>query len=75
MDERSIYTVALTDVEWIKSSYTMNNNDCVETAAIPGLPAMAVRDSKNTHLPVTRVSRSAWTQFIAAAKAGDLVQA
>ncbi|MYS86471.1 DUF397 domain-containing protein [Embleya scabrispora] len=73
--DNSIYAVPLTDVEWVKSSYTNNDNDCVELAEIPGVSAIAIRDSKNTHLPVTRVSQPAWQQFIAAAKAGNFVQA
>jgi hypothetical protein len=35
----------LSALRWIKSSYSANNGDCVEIAAITG--AVAARDSKN----------------------------
>ncbi|WP_406282485.1 DUF397 domain-containing protein [Embleya sp. NBC_00896] len=75
MDLREMYAVELAGVAWTKSSYTANNNDCVETAPVPGIAATAVRDSKNTQLPATRVSRAAWAAFVTAAKAGTLTEA
>ncbi|WP_220183385.1 DUF397 domain-containing protein [Sphaerisporangium album] len=51
---------------WRKSSFTANNGQCVEVADIPGLTAVAIRDSKNTGLPAARVSVSAWSAFLRA---------
>jgi hypothetical protein len=75
MDLTDIYHLDLDGIVWTKSSYTANAGDCVETGAIPGSAAMAVRDSKNTKLPATRVSTSAWHAFVSAAKTGRFVQA
>jgi hypothetical protein len=75
MDLNDIYRLDLDGIVWTKSSFTANAGDCVETGDIPGAAAVAVRDSKNTNLPVTRVSASAWHEFVNAAKAGRFVQA
>ncbi|MYW03842.1 DUF397 domain-containing protein [Streptomyces sp. SID3343] len=75
MNVTDLYNVSLDDASWRKSSYTANNDQCVEIAELGALPAVAVRDSKNPHLPASRVSQAAWRQFIAAAKAGGHVQA
>jgi hypothetical protein len=48
--------------DWLKSSYSAPNGDCVEVGRRIG-----IRDSKSTgHLPVTA---SAWSAFLAAVKA------
>jgi hypothetical protein len=49
----------------MRSSYTANNGNCVEVAGIPGGAGIAVRDSKNVDIPATRVSRRAWSAFLA----------
>jgi Domain of unknown function (DUF397) len=60
----TFYAADLTGAQWRKSSYTTGSGNCVEVAAIPGLPATAIRDSKNTHIPALRVSDTAWNTFV-----------
>ncbi|GAA2664884.1 DUF397 domain-containing protein [Streptomyces lunalinharesii] len=64
--------IDLAGAVWRKSSYTAGNGNCVEVADIPGATGIAVRDSKNTHLPAARVSRPAWSAFVAAVAGGAL---
>ncbi|MEV0279479.1 DUF397 domain-containing protein [Streptomyces sp. NPDC050610] len=61
-----LYAVDLARAAWRKSSYTANNGNCVEVARIPTMPGVAVRDSKNVDIPAARVSRAAWSSFVAA---------
>ncbi|MFF0060796.1 DUF397 domain-containing protein [Streptomyces sp. NPDC005279] len=50
-------------LEWIKSSYSSGNGECVEVASnLAGI--VAVRDSKLPESPVVRLPASAWTDFI-----------
>ncbi|MDX3231280.1 DUF397 domain-containing protein [Streptomyces sp. ME19-01-6] len=65
-DSADLYTGDLASATWRKSSYTANNGNCVEVADMPNAPGIAVRDSKNTHLPAARVSHAAWSAFLAA---------
>ncbi|MGW7366526.1 DUF397 domain-containing protein [Streptomyces sp. NPDC054841] len=48
---------------WQRSSRSVGMNNCVETARCAD-GALAVRDSKNVHLPVLRFSPAAWTGFL-----------
>ena len=50
------------DLTWVTSSYSANSGDCVQVARTP--EDVAVRDSKDPHGPVLRVSRTAWRQLI-----------
>ncbi|MYV99703.1 DUF397 domain-containing protein [Streptomyces sp. SID3343] len=75
MDSNDIFCLDLDGIVWTKSSYTANAGDCVERGAIPGSAAVAVRDSKITEFPTTRVSAAAWREFVSAAKTGRFVQA
>ncbi|WP_405796940.1 DUF397 domain-containing protein [Streptomyces sp. NBC_01506] len=48
--------------EFVKSSYSSGNGECVEVARnVPG--AVAVRDSKHVAGPVVTVSPPAWGVF------------
>lgn len=47
---------------WIKSSYSMQNGDCVETLQMG--EGIAVRDSKRPGGPHLRLSAAAWTAFL-----------
>jgi hypothetical protein len=67
-----LYAVDLAGAAWRRSSYTVNNSNCVEVAELPGAVGTAVRDSKNPHLPAARVSRDAWTAFVRAVAADAL---
>ena len=56
---------------WLKSSYSVGMNNCVETARLsPGL--LAVRDSKNTAGPALMFPPSAWSAFVEDLCHGDL---
>ncbi|WTW98241.1 DUF397 domain-containing protein [Streptomycetaceae bacterium NBC_01309] len=68
MNVSGMYDIELDGVAWRKSSYTANNDQCVEIADVPTCPVVAVRDSKNPHIPAARVSGTAWGTFIQAAK-------
>lgn len=72
MDVTDLYEIQLDGIAWRKSSYTANNDQCVEIADVPVWPAVAVRDSKNPHIPAARVSTAGWSTFIQAAKDGGL---
>ncbi|MEV6791646.1 DUF397 domain-containing protein [Streptomyces sp. NPDC051320] len=56
---------------WFKSSYSgANTSECVETAFLPGGPA--VRDSKDRHGPQLAFGAPAWAGFVAALRNGQL---
>ncbi|MCW2876959.1 MAG: hypothetical protein JWQ95_1059 [Sphaerisporangium sp.] len=65
-----IYAADLETALWVKSSYTANNGQCVEIANVPGLTLIAIRDSKNAHIPPARVSGHAWAHFLRAVTSG-----
>jgi Domain of unknown function (DUF397) len=55
---------------WRKSSYSGDQGNCIEVAALPD--GAAVRDSKDASGPVLRFSAKAWQAFLSAVKAGRL---
>ncbi|MBD0736575.1 DUF397 domain-containing protein [Streptomyces sp. CBMA29] len=55
---------------WTKSSYSGNNGNCVEVAALPD-GARATRDSKDPHGPALLFPAPEWTAFLAAVIAGE----
>ncbi|QOV37226.1 DUF397 domain-containing protein [Streptomyces ferrugineus] len=49
--------------EFVKSSYSSGNGECVEVARnIPG--TVAVRDSKDADGPILQLPPGAWTHFL-----------
>ncbi|MBT2423864.1 DUF397 domain-containing protein [Streptomyces sp. ISL-22] len=49
--------------EFVKSSYSSGNGECVEVARnIPG--AVAVRDSKDADGPILQLTQGSWTAFL-----------
>ena len=50
-------------MNWVKSSMSIANGQCVEVAAVPGQGA-AVRDSKDPDGPKLRFTASAWRAFV-----------
>jgi hypothetical protein len=62
----------LDGAQWRTSSYTgSNGGNCVEVASnLPGI--IAVRDSKNCSGPALTLTPSAWAEFIARVKSGEL---
>jgi hypothetical protein len=56
-------------VSWRKSSYSIANGDCVETATRPG--EIMLRDSRNPAGALLRCSPDAWRVLLAALKSVD----
>ncbi|MBD3007337.1 DUF397 domain-containing protein [Streptomyces sp. 5-10] len=56
-------------VGWLRSSYSVGMNNCVETALL-GPDRLGVRDSKNTAGPVLLFTPSTWVSFLEGLK-GD----
>ncbi|OPF71556.1 DUF397 domain-containing protein [Streptomyces antioxidans] len=56
-------------VDWLRSSYSVGMNNCVETALL-GPDRLGVRDSKNTAGPVLLFTPSTWVSFLEGVK-GD----
>jgi hypothetical protein len=67
-----LYAAELSDTAWRKSSYTANNGNCVEVASMPHSAGIAIRDSKDIHIPATRVSGAAWSTFLTAVTEGTI---
>ncbi|MEU9276533.1 DUF397 domain-containing protein [Streptomyces sp. NPDC048341] len=61
-------------LEWVKSSYSGNNGNCVEVAALPG-GGRALRDSKDPSGPVLTFTRAEFRAFIAGARDGEFGEA
>ena len=57
-------------MEWIKSSFSFANGNCVEVAPLPGGGA-AVRDSKDPASPVLAFTAAEWEAFLGGVKAGE----
>lgn len=54
---------------WRKSSQSAQQDNCVETANLPG-GGRAVRDSKDPNGPALRFTSGAWQMFIGGVKNG-----
>lgn len=61
-------------LEWVKSSYSGNNGNCVEVAVLPG-GGRALRDSKDPSGPMLTFSADEFTAFITGAVDGEFHQA
>jgi hypothetical protein len=57
-------------LRWRKASYSSNQGNCVEVAALPD-GGRAVRDSKDPSGPVLTFSAGAWRAFLARARRSD----
>ncbi|MFD4785791.1 DUF397 domain-containing protein [Streptomyces sp. NPDC058459] len=57
-------------LEWVKSSYSGNNGNCVEVAVLPA-GARALRDSKKPHGSALVFSTEEWGTFLAGVEAGE----
>ncbi|MFE6223856.1 MULTISPECIES: DUF397 domain-containing protein [unclassified Streptomyces] len=51
-----------TDLNWYKSSYSVEQGECVEVASC--VHSVHVRDSKDTDRPSLSVSPAAWGAFL-----------
>ncbi|WP_329789894.1 DUF397 domain-containing protein [Lentzea sp. DG1S-22] len=56
------------ELRWIRSSYSDDNDACVEFAVNPQ-DTVLVRDTKDQAGPLLRVSSSAWAAFVRLASA------
>lgn len=66
-----LYALDLAAAVWRKAARSAGNGECVEVAALPG-GAVAVRDSKNPHLPALRFTAAEWAAFTGAVVTGEL---
>ncbi|MFE7194451.1 DUF397 domain-containing protein [Kitasatospora sp. NPDC057541] len=67
-----IESASAAGLDWRKSSFSGNNNNCVEIAAADG--SQAVRDSKAPDGPALVFTSVAWGAFIGSVKAGEFEQ-
>ncbi|MEV5525814.1 DUF397 domain-containing protein [Streptomyces prunicolor] len=59
---------------WVKSSYSGNNGNCVEVAALPD-GGRALRDSKTPSGPIVTLSDRNFAAFITGAATGEFDRA
>jgi hypothetical protein len=58
--------------QWIKSSLSFSNGNCVEVAKLPDEDMVGVRHSKDTgNGMILRFTPEEWTAFIAGVKTGE----
>ncbi|MEU5197274.1 DUF397 domain-containing protein [Streptomyces scabiei] len=62
----AIDNAAETGYDWFKSSYSGDNNSCVECANVPSI--VPVRDSKRPNGPALVFQRESWTSFLTLVK-------
>jgi hypothetical protein len=55
---------------WVKSSLSLSNGDCVEVARLPA-GQIGVRDSKDVDGPVLRFTPSEWRAFLGGVRNGE----
>jgi len=58
------------DAQWIKSSLSFSNSNCVEVSSLPD-GEIGVRDSKDRKGPVLRFTPDEWNAFIGGARNGE----
>jgi Domain of unknown function (DUF397) len=58
------------DSNWIKSSLSFSNSNCVEVASLPD-GEIGVRDSKDSAGPVLRFTSGEWHAFIGGIQNGE----
>lgn len=67
-------TIQPGSLEWVKSSYSGNNGNCVEVAVLPA-GGRALRDSKDPSGPILTFSAEGFGAFVAGASAGEFNEA
>jgi hypothetical protein len=58
------------DLDWIKSSLSFSNSNCVEVASLPD-GEIGVRDSKDSEGPVLRFTSGEWQAFLGGVHNGE----
>jgi hypothetical protein len=56
--------------QWVKSSLSYANGDCVEVASLPD-GRVGVRDSKDSAGPVLRFTSAEWKAFVGGVQNGE----
>jgi hypothetical protein len=56
--------------DWIKSSLSFSNSNCVEVADLPA-GEIGVRDSKDSEGPVLRFTPGEWQAFLGGVRNGE----
>lgn len=59
-----------TGLNWIKSSLSFSNGNCVEVASLPG-GEIGVRNSRNSAGPVLRFTSDEWHAFLGGVRNGE----
>ena len=68
-----IESASAAGLDWVKSSYSGNNSNCVEVAALPD-DARALRDSKNPDGPALVFTSAEFRAFMTGVIAGEFGQ-
>ena len=58
------------DLQWVKSSLSFSNSNCVEVASLPN-GGIGVRDSKDPEGAVLRFTPGEWDAFLGGARNGE----
>lgn len=66
-----IESASASGLEWVRSSYSGNNGNCIEVAVLPG-GGRALRDSKNPIGPALVVTSGEFTAFVRGVADGEL---
>jgi hypothetical protein len=61
---------AASGLNWVKSSLSLANGNCVEVAGLPD-GGVAVRNSRNSAGPVLRLTPDEWHGFLGSVRAGE----
>lgn len=59
--------------EWVKSSFSFSNGNCVEVTFLPG-DMIGMRDSKDRNGPILRFSRKEFRAFADGVLKGDFAK-
>jgi hypothetical protein len=62
------------EAQWVKSSHSFANGNCVEIATLPD-GMVGIRNSKDPDGPVLRFTSGEWNAFLAGTLAGEFDQA
>ena len=69
-----IESASASELEWVKSSYSGNNGNCIEVAVLPDA-GRALRDSKNPTGPTLVFTPGEFTAFVLGVMDGEFDQA
>lgn len=61
---------AASGLNWVKSSLSLANGNCVEVAGLPD-GGVAIRNSRHSDGPVLHFTPNEWHEFLGSARNGD----